>query len=277
MLFGGFFVFGKLILCFLRFDKMGSLNPIQLFFFFLIFSKMNAATPAFYFLEIHPDGVSGWGNLVLPEKKGAVEYQVFAEGELKFWENLQKDLENNQNQPKNDVLFFIHGMNGNREPYFSQVLRQMQTDYLEREDCSIQRIICLTWNPERRGYKTISREAAPLIAAVFSTIFPKIKVFEETTARQLNSKFHLFGNSMAARIFSLAFQKIEVENFKKPIFATMIFSAPDVEKADFPERPGFQKMPKIAAKTTFFSIKKTMHFDMRRGLMVRCLDAKAQN
>jgi Alpha/beta hydrolase of unknown function (DUF900) len=36
----------------------------------------------------------------------------------------------------------------------------------------------------------------------------------------------------------------------------MIFSAPDVEKADFPERPGFQKMPKIAAKTTFFFNKK---------------------
>lgn len=213
-----------------------------------------ATATGLFFVEIHPDHIESWGKIELLER-GTAQKQPFPAGESEFWKTIADQIETGKttNPLKNEVLIFIHGMRGDREPYFSEVLRQMRADYLENPDCPVGQIICLTWKPgKNQRYKTISQESAPALAEVFSTVFLKLISFEKSIIRPAGSRLHLFGNSMAARIFSLAFEKPELGNFEKPIFSTLVFTAADVESADFPDKPAFQKMPKIAERSFFF-------------------------
>ena len=213
---------------------------------------MSVASGLFY-VEIHPDRIDSWGKLELPTS-GAVQKKPFSGQDLAFFEQIGHNSEATFTNPsKKDILIFVHGMRGDREPYFSEVLRQMQADYLDNPDCPIAQIIFLTWKSgKKHSYKSVSREAAPALATHFSTIFLKLMYFEKSVLRPKGCKLHLFGNSMAARLFSLSFEKIPENNFEYPLFSTLVLTAPDVESAEFSSRPAFRMLPKITERAYFF-------------------------
>lgn len=128
----------------------------------------------------------------------------------------------------------------------------MKSDYLDRADCPIRLIVCLRWKPEKLGYRAISREAAPVLADHFEGVLQKIIDLEWQVGRSAGTKFHLLGNSMATRIFTLAVQKMEPLPTGQPAFSNLIFGAPDLETGRFSDHLVMDKFPELATRTTFF-------------------------
>lgn len=220
------------------------------FLLFSLFFVMGIANEILFF-EISPDGFSACGTVELPEKRHAKRLR-FAHGETEFWQKLTIEM----NRPpeisgKNDVLFYLHGMRGDREPYFSEVLRQMKSDYIDQPDCPIRTIVCLRWKPAKIGYGAISREAAPVLAERFGVVLKQIIDLQMQVGEPAGSQFHLLGNSMATRIFTLAALKMEQSDGDHPPFSSLIFAAPDFETARFSDTTLIEKFPKLACQTVF--------------------------
>ncbi len=161
-----------------------------------------------------------------------------------------------QDQKKNKILFYIHGMWGGRRMNFNHAYDLMSEAYLDHRESDLARILSLKWPGNKMDYKknkrTLYQTSSQISDLMFSLLrkIQAIDFLDDSYSTGIDMIAHSLGNEL----FSEMLLDLEYENTYYPFFDQIIMAASDNEVDIFESASFAKKLLRIGQAThVYFS------------------------